>query len=130
MIQDWYGQCASGRRSRQVSRIKLSGIHGEARQGDTYNDARENERNRNDRESQDGRKDLRFRIDWDVQLNGETDGAAYRKEQRRVRQCRMRIALLQDLDNDRARRKPEHGERNRHEREVIPHSDAEDSSQE
>jgi hypothetical protein len=42
----------------------------------------------------------------------------------------MRIALLQDFDNNSARGKTEHGERNRHEREVIPHRDAEDPSQE
>jgi hypothetical protein len=42
----------------------------------------------------------------------------------------MWFAFLENFNENGTCRQPEHGKRNRHEREVIPHGDAEDSRQE
>jgi hypothetical protein len=44
-------------------------------------------------------------------------------------QCGVRLPFFHDLDQNCARGKAEHCERNSHESEVVPHRDAEDARQ-
>ena len=71
----------------------------------------------------------RLRIDRNVELCGKADCAAECEQEAYVRQAAVRILLLHHLDKNGACGEAEHGERYRHKGEVIPHRDAENSSE-
>src|SRR6266849_1006169 len=85
--------------------------------------------NSNEGEGESGPNQLVFRIGRNIQLDGETDGAGQSECQSGLRQRDGRITLPENFDENCTRSKAEHGERNRHKGEVIPHRDAKDTRQ-
>src|SRR5438067_1134605 len=129
MIQYRNRQDATGGRPGQIRSVERAGVLRKARERDAVHHSTEHERNRNEGKSESRPGQFVFRIRRNVQLHCKANGTRQRERQTRTRKCDIRITLLKELDESGSSRKPEHGEGDRHEREVIPHRDAEDPRQ-
>ena len=128
-VQDRNRQNAAGRRARQIGRVQRTRMGGKTRERDAHRHTREYERDRDNGEAKRRPVDLDRRIGGHVELRRETNGAADCEEQPDCSQRPVWVPLLHHFDQDRTRGQPEHGERDRHEGEVVPHGDAEDARQ-
>ena len=75
MIESRDRQDASCRRAREVRSVQRSGVSRKARHGDTHNHTGENERQRNDGESQGRVQYFPIGINFDIKLRNEARSA-------------------------------------------------------
>ncbi len=127
VVEDRDRQHTACGRACQVGRVQRTCVGWKSRQCNAHNDAGEYKWNGDECESQRGPRELGFRVRRNIELGCKTNGAAQGKEESGDGQRQMRIPFSHDLNENGAGCKAKHGERDRHEGEVIPHGDAENS---
>ena len=130
VIEDGNREHATRGGSGKIGCVERACVRRKPRQRDANHHSTEDEWNGDERKCQSGPPDFRFRIGGNVQLHCKADRARQSEKQSGIRKRHVRIPLFHHFDKDRTCGKSEHGEGDRHEREVIPHRDAEDPRQE